>query len=443
MNITIFGTGYVGLVTGTCFAEMGNFVTCVDIDQTKIKNLNKGKIPIYEPGLQELINRNTAENRLNFTISSSEGISNANIYFIAVGTPMGKNFEANLDYVFDIARTIGKQISMKSIIVTKSTVPVGTASKINEIIKNELSERQIEIEYHVVSNPEFLKEGDAIRDFMYPDRIIIGTDNKYAKSVMQELYSSFSFKNDRLLIMGVKEAELTKYSANAMLATKISFINEIALLCDQLDVDIDEVRKGIGSDKRIGYSFIYPGCGYGGSCFPKDVNALIQTYSKSGINPVLLKSVNQRNLFQKELIVDYLYGKFGNDLSGYKFGIWGLSFKPGTNDIREAPSLTIIKKLIDSGATIFAHDPAAVDELKTNFPKKWKDKLYLSDQDHYSILNDCDALLLLITEWRLYRNPDFTKIKSIMKKPVIFDGRNQYSPNELRKLGFFYKGIGR
>ena len=285
MNLTIFGTGYVGLVTGTCFAEMGNNVTCVDIDEDKINQLIKGEVPIHEPGLEELIQSNCEQNRLSFTSSSSDGIKNSNIYIIAVGTPMGENGEANLEYVFDVAKSIGEQISEKSIIINKSTVPVGTAEKVNAIITNIIKERGINCDFSVVSNPEFLKEGDAIRDFMYPDRIVIGTENIYAENVMRELYSSFSMKNDRLLVMGVKEAELTKYAANAMLATKISFINEIATLCDKLDIDVDEVRKGIGSDKRIGYSFIYPGCGYGGSCFPKDVQALIHTSSNLELIP--------------------------------------------------------------------------------------------------------------------------------------------------------------
>ena len=322
MNLTIFGTGYVGLVTGTCFAEMGNNVTCVDINEEKINQLKKGIIPIYEPGLEELIQSNCKQNRLSFTSSSSDGIQNSNIYIIAVGTPMGENGDANLEYVFNVAKSIGQQISEKSIIINKSTVPVGTAEKVNAIITNIIIERGINCDFSVVSNPEFLKEGDAIRDFMYPDRIVIGTKNIYAENVMRELYSSFSMKNDRLLVMGVKEAELTKYAANAMLATKISFINEIATLCDKLDIDVDEVRKGIGSDKRIGYSFIYPGCGYGGSCFPKDVKALIHTSIESGINPVVLKSVEERNSLQKELMVNQIFETFGNDLTDFKFSIW-------------------------------------------------------------------------------------------------------------------------
>ncbi|MBT7376591.1 MAG: UDP-glucose/GDP-mannose dehydrogenase family protein, partial [Candidatus Marinimicrobia bacterium] len=330
MNLTIFGTGYVGLVTGTCFAEMGNNVTCVDINEEKINQLKEGVAPIYEPGLEELIQSNCKQNRLIFTSSSSDGIQNSNIYIIAVGTPMGENGDANLEYVFNVAKSIGEQISEKSIIINKSTVPVGTAEKVNAIITDIVKERGINCDFSVVSNPEFLKEGDAIRDFMYPDRIVIGTENIYAENVMRELYSSFSMKNDRLLVMGVKEAELTKYAANAMLATKISFINEIATLCDKLDIDVDEVRKGIGSDKRIGYSFIYPGCGYGGSCFPKDVQALIHTSIESGIDPVILKAVEVRNEIQKELMVNQIFEEFGNNLSGLKFAVWGLSFKPGT-----------------------------------------------------------------------------------------------------------------
>jgi UDPglucose 6-dehydrogenase len=442
MNLTIFGTGYVGLVTGTCFAEMGNNVTCVDIDEDKINQLIKGEVPIFEPGLKELIQSNCKQNRLNFTTSSSDGIKNSNIYVIAVGTPMSENGEANLEHVFDVAKLIGENITQTAIVINKSTVPVGTAKKVNQIILDVLKKRNINCDFHVVSNPEFLKEGDAIRDFMYPDRIIIGTDNKDAERVMRELYSSFSMKNDRLLFMGVKEAELTKYAANAMLATKISFINEIAALCDKLDVDVDEVRRGIGSDKRIGYSFIYAGCGYGGSCFPKDVKALIYTSTTVGIDPVVLKSVEVRNEIQKELMVNQIIEKFGNDLSGLKFAVWGLSFKPGTNDIREAPSLVIIEKLINAGAIVYAHDPVSISEVKKKFQTAWRDKLFLSEDDQYSILDDSDALLL-ITEWKMYRNPDFNRIKKLLKNPSIFDGRNQYSPQQLRGLGFTYKGIGR
>ena len=442
MNITIFGTGYVGLVTGTCFAEMGNQVTCVDIDEEKINQLKKGVVPIFEPGLEELIQENCKQNRLNFTTSSSVEVQNSNIYIIAVGTPMGENGEANLKYVFDVAKTIGENITEESIIINKSTVPVGTAEKVNQIILDELNKRNIDCEFHVVSNPEFLKEGDAIRDFMYPDRIVIGTENEYARKVMCELYSSFSMKYDRLLVMGVKEAELTKYAANAMLATKISFINEIATLCNTLEIDVDEVRKGIGSDKRIGYSFIYPGCGYGGSCFPKDVQALIHTSIESGIDPVILKAVEVRNTSQKELMVNQIFEEFGNDLSGRKFAIWGLSFKPGTNDIREAPSLVIIEKLINAGAIIYAHDPVSISEVKKVIPEPWAKKIFLFEENQYEILENTDALLL-ITEWKLYRNPDFLQIKETMKSPIIFDGRNQYSPKQLRELGFPYKGIGR
>ena len=442
MNLSIFGTGYVGLVTGACFAEMGNNVTCVDIDKEKINQLKMGEVPIYEPGLEELVKRNYIQSRLTFTTSTSDGIKNSNVYVIAVGTPMGEDGETNLEYVFDVAKSIGQQISETSIIINKSTVTVGTAQLVKGIIQSELNKRDYTCKFSVVSNPEFLKEGDAIRDFMYPDRIIIGIDNDYAETVMREIYSSFSMKNDRFLVMGIKEAELTKYAANAMLATKISFINEIATLCAKLDIDVDEIRKGIGSDKRIGYSFIYPGCGYGGSCFPKDIKALIHTSIQSGIDPVLLKSVDVRNEIQKELMVNQIFDFFGNDLSGLKFSIWGLSFKPGTNDIREAPSLIIIDKLISAGAIIHAHDPVAIHEVKKNIPTIWRKKIFCSEGDQYSILNNTDALLL-ITEWKIYRSPDFNKLKKLLKNPIIFDGRNQYSPKKLKEIGFTYKGIGR
>tara|TARA_B110000467_G_scaffold125117_1_gene117458 strand:- start:3746 stop:5074 length:1329 start_codon:yes stop_codon:yes gene_type:complete len=442
MNLSIFGTGYVGLVTGACFAEMGNYVTCVDIDKEKINQLKMGELPLYEPGLEELVKKNCIQSRLTFTTSTSDGIKNSNIYVIAVGTPMGEDGETNLEYVFDVAKSIGQQISETSIIINKSTVTVGTAQLVKGIIQSELNKRDYTCKFSVVSNPEFLKEGDAIRDFMYPDRIIIGIDNDYAETVMREIYSSFSMKNDRFLVMGIKEAELTKYAANAMLATKISFINEIATLCAKLDIDVDEIRKGIGSDKRIGYSFIYPGCGYGGSCFPKDIKALIHTSIQSGIDPVLLKSVDVRNEIQKELMVNQIFDFFGNDLSGLKFSIWGLSFKPGTNDIREAPSLIIIDKLISAGAIIHAHDPVAIHEVKKNIPTIWRKKIFCSEGDQYSILNNTDALLL-ITEWKIYRSPDFNKLKKLLKNPIIFDGRNQYSPKKLKEIGFTYKGIGR
>jgi len=442
MNLSIFGTGYVGLVTGACFAEMGNKVTCIDIDEKKINQLKKGEVPIYEPGLEGLVSSNCHQNRLTFTTSSSDGVKNSNIYVIAVGTPMGENGEANLNYVFNVAKIIGQQLSETSIIINKSTVPVGTAQTVKDIIQVELNKRNYKCKFSVVSNPEFLKEGDAIRDFMHPDRIVIGTDNEDTERVMRNLYSSFTMKNNRILIMGIKEAELTKYAANAMLATKISFINEIATICEKLDIDVDEVRKGIGSDNRIGYSFIYPGCGYGGSCFPKDVKALIYTSIQAGIDPVLLKSVELRNEIQKELMVNQIFEKFGDDLSGLKFSIWGLSFKPGTDDMREAPSLTIIEKLIGAGAIIHAHDPVAIHEVKKNIPTAWQSKLFCSEGDQYSIINNSDALLL-ITEWKMYRNPDFNKLKTLLKNPIIFDGRNQYSPQELKEIGFIYKGVGR
>ncbi len=443
MKITIFGTGYVGLVTGACFAEMGNQVNCVDIDESKIKKLNNGIIPIYEPGLTELVVENQKDNRLSFSSTIEDGLEFSQFYIIAVGTPQKENGSANLEYVESIAKSIGEYISEESMVVNKSTVPVGTAQLVDSIIKSELEKRGVLCNFHVVSNPEFLKEGDAVRDFMYPDRIIIGAESEYAISQLAQLYSSFSMKNDRLMFMGVKEAELTKYAANAMLATKISFINEIATLCDSMEIDVDEVRKGIGSDSRIGYSFIFPGCGYGGSCFPKDVKALVDTFESEGIVPHVLKSVEKRNQIQKTQIINQIKKKFGNNLIGLKFGIWGLSFKPDTDDMREAPSIEIINELISSGATIIAHDPVAINEAHDFFPEEWYHSSKLKfDDSELNAIDGADALIL-VTEWKMYRNPNFENLKKLLKQPVIFDGRNQYDPKFLSSIGFYYKGIGR
>lgn len=442
MKITVIGTGYVGLVTGTCFSEMGNDVLCVDNNQKVIDILNEGKCPIYETGLFELIQRNVKNGKLNFCSDLEEGLNHSNIYFIAVGTPQGENGEANLKYVKEVASFIGQFITEKSIIINKSTSPVGTVDIIKKLIKIELLNRKVKCKFSVISNPEFLKEGDAVRDFMYPDRIVIGSDSPEASKVLGNLYSPFSMKSDRLIFTGIREAELIKYAANSMLATKISFINEIATLCDALGIDVDEVRKGIGSDKRIGYSFIYPGCGYGGSCFPKDVKALINTFEKADISPIVLRGVQDRNIIQKSFIVNQIKLKYGENLSKYQFGIWGLSYKPGTNDMREAPSIHIISQLIKLGARVIAHDPAAIDEAYSLFPDEWINSSLIFKKNEYDVLTHSDALILL-TEWKLYRNPDFNIIKKHLKAPVIFDGRNQYSPEKLMKLGFIYKGIGR
>ena len=443
MNITIIGTGYVGLVTGTCFAEMGNNVTCVDIDQEKINNLNKGIIPIYEPGLEKLVSSNKGAGRLSFTASLQEAMQCSNLFLIAVGTPESPNGEANMKYVYDVAKEIGNRLDHESVIVNKSTVPVGTADKVKSIIDEGLKKRGVKLKFHVVSNPEFLKEGDAIQDFMRPDRVIIGTDSKYALDMLKQLYSPFTMNHDRLITMGVKEAELTKYAANAMLATKISFINEIAHICDELKIDVESVRKGIGADSRIGYSFIYPGAGYGGSCFPKDVKAIIHTAKKAGIEPLVLDAVEKRNQRQKERMFDHIVDKYGSHIKGKIFAVWGLAFKPGTDDMREAPSVVLIKSLIEAGARVQAFDPVANEEAAKKFPKEWisTNQLIFFD-DNYSALENVDALVLM-TEWKMFRNPSLSKMKEKMQNLCIFDGRNQYDPDYMRNNGFEYKGIGR
>lgn len=443
MNITIIGTGYVGLVTGTCFAEMGNFVTCVDIDEKKINNLNSGIIPIYEPGLEELINQNKQARRITFTTDLKSTMANSKIFFIAVGTPASPTGEADLRYVDSVARAIGENLEQESIVVDKSTVPVGTAEKVKNIIAKELIKRELDIKFHVVSNPEFLKEGNAIQDFMRPDRVIIGSESKYALDMLKQLYSPFTMNHDRLITMGVKEAELTKYAANAMLATKISFINEIAHICDELKIDVESVRTGIGADSRIGYSFIYPGAGYGGSCFPKDVQAIIHTAKQAGVKPIVLDAVEKRNQRQKERMFDYIIEKYASNLKGKIFAVWGLAFKPGTDDMREAPSVVLIKSLIKAGAIVQAFDPVANDEAENKFPKEWivDNKLVLFN-DNYAALANSDALVLM-TEWKMFRNPSLQKMKKEMKNLCIFDGRNQYDPEFMRNKGFEYKGIGR
>jgi len=443
MNITIIGTGYVGLVTGTCFAEMGNTVTCVDIDHEKVDNLNKGIIPIYEPGLEKLIQENEKAGRLSFSTSLQNAMEDSNLLLIAVGTPESPNGEANMEYVYNVAKEIGINLDRESVIVNKSTVPVGTTEKVKSIIDEGLKKRGVKVKFHVVSNPEFLKEGDAIQDFMRPDRVIIGINSKYALDILRQLYSPFTMNHDRLITMGVKEAELTKYAANAMLATKISFINEIAHICDELEIDVESVRKGIGADSRIGYSFIYPGAGYGGSCFPKDVKAIIHTAKKAGVEPLVLDAVEKRNQRQKERMFDHITNKYGSDLTGKIFAIWGLAFKPGTNDMREAPSVVLINSLIKAGARVQAFDPVANEEAVKNFPREWisENKLTFFD-DNYSALENSDALVLM-TEWKMFRNPSLSKMKELMKNICIFDGRNQYDPDYMRDNGFEYKGIGR
>lgn len=443
MNITIIGTGYVGLVTGACFSEMGNTVTCVDVDQEKLKRLRQGEIPIYEPGLEAVVKRNVEAGLLNFTESLSSAMEISSIYMIAVGTPPNEDGSADLKHVIEVAKEIGRHLGGYAVIVNKSTVPVGTAEKVKAAIIEELSKRGVSVDFDVVSNPEFLKEGDAVNDFMRPDRIIVGTDSEKALDVMKKVYASFSRTRDKMICMGVRDAELTKYAANSLLATKISFMNEMSTLCDLLNVDIENVRKGIGSDQRIGYSFIYPGCGYGGSCFPKDVKALIRTSQELGFDPKILQAVEYRNNRQKERLFEKITAHFGNDLSGKRFGVWGLSFKPGTDDMREASSIVLINQLMEKGALVQAYDPVAMTEAIKMFKKADMEEGRLSFSEHqYDALKQADAMVL-VTEWKPFRQPDFIVMKKLMRSPVIFDGRNQYHPDQIEGTGFIYYGIGR
>ena len=443
MNLIIIGTGYVGLVSGACFAETGNHVECIDIDRDKIENLNAGIIPIYEPGLESLVNKNVQANRLNFATELPQEIPENSILLIAVGTPPTENGEADLSYVFNAAKSIGSRIKNYVVIVDKSTVPVGTGDKVEAIIQSELSKREVDCDFDVVSNPEFLKEGDAIKDFLYPDRVIIGSDSIRAKDIISQLFAPYSMKKTKILFMGRRDAEMSKYAANAMLATKISFMNEIAVICERMGVDVEKVRKGIGSDSRIGYSFIFPGCGYGGSCFPKDVKAIINTAKHSGVDPVVLNAVEQRNSSQKNILFEKLTSLFGTDLTGKTFSVWGLSFKPGTDDMREAPSVKFVNSVVKCGGSVNVYDPVCQESCNGEFEKE----LFNSGKIKYCE-NEFDALenseaLILITEWIQFRQPDFQKIKNLLKNPIIIDGRNQYKPDYLQDLGIDYYGIGR
>ena len=443
MKIAVVGSGYVGLVTGACFAERGNIVTCVDIDEKKINLLKNGKSPIYEPGLDELIKRNVNEDRLFFTTSLADAMHTATVVFIAVGTPPGEDGSADLQNVLAVAKQIGQYMDHYCVVVDKSTVPVGTADKVTEAVQNELDQRGVNLHFSVVSNPEFLKEGAAIDDFMKPDRVVVGVDDEKAKQIMHDLYLPFMRHHEKVIMMGIRDAEMTKYAANSLLATKISFMNEIANLCDQLGVDIENVRKGIGSDSRIGYSFIYAGCGYGGSCFPKDVQALIRTANENDYDALILKAVEERNRLQKLHLVDKIKGKFGHDLSGLTFGLWGLSFKPGTDDMRDAPSKVILHELIAAGAKIVAYDPVASEVAKQELPQDWFNHGHLKLVEHqYDVLPGADALIL-VTEWKPFHNPDFDRMKELLRNPIIFDGRNQYEPGHVRSLGYEYFTIGR
>ncbi|MFM1879709.1 MAG: UDP-glucose 6-dehydrogenase TuaD [Bacteroidota bacterium] len=441
MNLTVIGTGYVGLVSGTCFAEMGNKVTCVDIDAKKIDNLKKGIIPIYEPGLEPMVLRNVEKKTLFFSTSLKDSLEKCDVAFIAVGTPMGEDGSADLQYVLAVAKEIGRSMKAPLIIVDKSTVPVGTADKVQDAIAEELHQRGVSIPFHVVSNPEFLKEGDALNDFMKPDRVVIGSNDDSATEKMRQLYAPFFHSSsDRLIVMDVRSAEMTKYVANAMLATKISFMNEVANICELVGADVNKVRIGIGSDRRIGYSFIYPGSGYGGSCFPKDVKALIKTASDHGYRANLIGSVEDVNDSQKLTIARKIVAKYGEDLSGLTFAIWGLAFKPQTDDMREAPAIYIIKDLVSRGAKIHAYDPKAMEEAQHFYLKDVPNVKYFDSK--YETLKDANAMVLL-TEWKEFRSPDFEELKTQLNSPVIFDGRNQYNDQMLQDFGFEYHQIGK
>tara|TARA_B110000881_G_scaffold219535_1_gene241694 strand:- start:945 stop:2264 length:1320 start_codon:yes stop_codon:yes gene_type:complete len=437
MNIGVIGSGYVGLVASACFAEMGNTVICVDVDIEKINSLKKGKVPIYEPGLETLVVNNFSKNRLIFTTDIIDALRASEVIFIAVGTPMGDDGSADLKYVLKVAESIGKNMSHHIVVVDKSTVPIGTADKVRATIQNSLDLRKSSLTFDIVSNPEFLKEGAAIKDFMHPDRVVVGSNNESSLKLMRNLYAPFIINSDRFISMDIRSAEMTKYAANAMLATKISFINEISNICERVGADVNEVRKGIGSDSRIGYKFIYPGCGYGGSCFPKDVKALINIAEKNDYTPNLISAVEKVNDDQKKVLFSKIVSQFGNSLNGKRFTVWGLSFKPETDDMREAPSITLIRSLLESGAEINAYDPQAINEAK----------LYLKDcnvnyfTNKYEALENSDAVIL-VTEWKEFRSPDFNRIHNLLRGNLFIDGRNQFDKTYMKSQGFNYLQIG-
>lgn len=439
MKITLIGTGYVGLVTGTCLAEVGNDVLCLDVDPRKIDTLNAGGIPIYEPGLDDLVRRNVAAGRLRFTTDVEAAVHFGDIQFIAVGTPPDEDGSADLKYVVAAARNVGRHMSSYKLVVDKSTVPVGTADRVRAAIQEELTARGVDIEFSVASNPEFLKEGAAIEDFMKPDRIVIGTDSDKATQLLRSLYAPFQRNRERLVAMDIHSAELTKYAANAMLATRISFMNELAVLAEKLGADIELVRQGIGSDPRIGYHFLYAGCGYGGSCFPKDVQALRRTAQEHGAPLRVLEAVEEANEAQKSILITKLKARFGEQLAGRRFALWGLAFKPNTDDMREAPSRVMMEALWAMGASVTAYDPVAIEETRRLYGER--SDLNFAETP-MSALKDADALLI-VTEWKAFRSPDFGTMKSLLKTPVIFDGRNLYDPATIRNEGFEYFPIGR
>src|SRR5579862_3200976 len=439
MKVTIFGSGYVGLVTGACLADTGNHVLSVDIDAAKVERLSRGQVPIYEPGLDELIKRNLQAGRLEFTTDAARAVEHGLFQLIAVGTPPDEDGSADLRHVLSAARTIGLHMNRYCIVITKSTVPVGTADKVRKELQATLAERKTSIEFDVVSNPEFLKEGAAIADFMKPDRVVIGTDNPRTTELMRALYEPFTRNHDRLIVMDIRSAELTKYAANAMLATKISFMNELANLAERLGADIEKVRVGIGSDPRIGYSFIYPGTGYGGSCFPKDVRALIRSAHEVEHEPKILAAVESVNARQKEVLVEKMRQHFGQRLEGRAIALWGLAFKPNTDDMREAPSRTIIDRLLEAGAKVRAYDPVAMSEAKRIYGGRADFELA---RNAYEAVEGADALAI-VTEWQEFRSPDFERLRQTLKNPVIFDGRNLYDPAMAARFGLTYYAIGR
>ncbi len=437
MNIAIVGTGYVGLVSGTCFAEMGVNVTCVDVNEEKINSLKNGQVPIYEPGLDEMVLRNHREGRLNFTTDLTSCLDNVEIVFSAVGTPPDEDGSADLQYVLEVAREFGQNIKKYTVLVTKSTVPVGTAKKVKAVIREELEKRGVDVPFDVASNPEFLKEGAAIKDFMSPDRVVVGVESEKAKELMSKLYRPFLLNNFRVIFTDIPSAEMIKYAANSMLATRISFMNDIANLCELVGADVNMVRKGIGSDARIGSKFLYPGCGYGGSCFPKDVKALIKTAEKNGYNMSVLKAVEQVNENQKHVLFNKLSKYYGGDLKGKTIAMWGLAFKPETDDMREATSLVTINLLLEAGCTVRVYDPVAMNECRRRIGDK-----VLYAKDMYDAVLDADALLML-TEWKQFRLPSWGVVSKSMKNPLIIDGRNIYDADELKQNGFEYYCIGR
>ena len=436
MKIAIVGTGYVGLVTGTCFSEMGIDVTCVDVQESKIENLKKGIIPIYEPGLEDMVHRSYTAGRLKFTTNLTECLDEVEVVFSAVGTPPDEDGSADLSYVLAVARTIGRTMNKYVLVVTKSTVPVGTAQKVKCAIQEELDKRHVKIEFDVASNPEFLKEGDAVDDFMKPDRVVVGVESEKATTIMERLYKPFMMNNYRLIFTDIPSAEMIKYAANSMLATRISFMNDIANLCELVGADVNMVRKGIGSDSRIGSKFLYPGCGYGGSCFPKDVKALIKTAEKNGYPMRVLKAVEEVNERQKSILFEKLLKHYDGDLKGKKIALWGLAFKPETDDMREAPALVLIDKLVEFGALVKVYDPVAMNECKRRVGDK---VVYATDM--YDAVLDADALLL-VTEWKEFRMPSWGVVKKTMRQAVVIDGRNIYDVNELKAINIEYRCIG-